>query len=488
MYTPSRNQNHLLIFLFTLLFFIKLTVVRHVPLINDEAYTLTISRYFSLSYFDHPPLMMWISYFIHSFDTKDLYLFRVPFLACGLLTSFFVYKIGSIIYSSQVGIISAIFYFISPFFFFSGGLFIVPDALLNFSVAGATYIAAKIIFENQNKRYLWFYLGTFLFLAFLSKYQSYLFGFALFVSFITWKRDVFLNYNFYIAVLIAISGLIPVILWNIDNDFASFSFHQNRSSFNFNLLHIFNSLSAQIFLILPTTGLLILMSFTNYIKSPSRKESFLILLALPTILIFNLLIMTSENSFAHWSMMGWMLLLPLSSNYLISMKSFKLTFLALKAVNVVFVHVLIITILVHAKTGFLTQVYGQKLPKWDNTRELLDWQKIAKILEGSLSQYELNSLATLDWYDSGQLASAFNFKYSVNVIGSNSHHFQFIEKKSQDFATLIEFRLLNRSIEKNLENHIAMYGFKINKIVNLPYFRGSTEYGSINVLYLERVD
>ena len=101
----------------------------------------------------------------------------------------------------------------------------------------------------------------------------------------------------------------------------------------------------------------------------------------------------------------------------------------------VFVHALIITILIHAKTGFLTQVYGQKLPKWDNTRELLDWQKIAKILESSLSQYDLNSLATLDWYDSGQLASAFNFKYSVNVIGSNSITFNSLRKKAKILLT-----------------------------------------------------
>ena len=161
------NQTHLLIFLFIIFCLTKLTVMKYVPLINDEAYTLTISRYFSLSYFDHPPLMMWVSYLLHLFEIIQLNFFRIPFIAFGLLTSFFLYRIGSIFYSKQAGVVSGILYFISPFFFFSGGLFIVPDASLNFSVAGATYIAMRLIFNNEDNICLWISLGVLLSIAFL---------------------------------------------------------------------------------------------------------------------------------------------------------------------------------------------------------------------------------------------------------------------------------------------------------------------------------
>ena len=146
----ANNQNHLLIFLFIIFFLTKLTVIKNIPLINDEAYTLTISRYLSLSYFDHPPLMMWVSYFLHLFEFVSFNTFRIPFIAFGLLTSFFLYKIASRIYSKQAGTVSAILYFVSPFFFFSGGLFVVPDASLNLAVAGATFIAMKLIFYNED--------------------------------------------------------------------------------------------------------------------------------------------------------------------------------------------------------------------------------------------------------------------------------------------------------------------------------------------------
>ncbi|MDA9702970.1 glycosyltransferase family 39 protein, partial [Paracoccaceae bacterium] len=162
MKSKAYNQTHLLIFLFIIFCLTKLTVIKHLPLINDEAYTLTISRYFSLSYFDHPPLMMWISYCLHLLEVFQLHIFRAPFIGFGLLTSFFLYKITSKFYSKQAGTVSAILYFISPFFFFSGGLFVVPDASLNFSVAGATYIAIRLIFYKEDNIYLWLSLGLLL--------------------------------------------------------------------------------------------------------------------------------------------------------------------------------------------------------------------------------------------------------------------------------------------------------------------------------------
>ena len=176
MATHPYSRNHLLIFLFAIFIFIKLAIVKHAPLINDETYTLTISRYFSLSYFDHPPLMTWLAYLFHSFEVQDAHSFRIPHIIFGALTSFFLYKIGTLIYSRKSGVFAAILYFISPFFFFSGGFLIVPDGLLNFSVAGATFFAIKIIFGNENKSYLWFMLGLLLAIAFLSKYQSYFFA------------------------------------------------------------------------------------------------------------------------------------------------------------------------------------------------------------------------------------------------------------------------------------------------------------------------
>ncbi len=481
------DQTHLLIFLFIIFCLTKLIVMKYVPLINDEAYTLTISRYFSLSYFDHPPLMMWFSYLLHKLEIIQLNIFRIPFIAFGLLTSFFLYRIASMFYSKQAGIVSAILYFISPFFFFSGGLFIVPDASLNFSVAGATYIAMRLIFNKEDNIYLWISLGLLLSIAFLSKYQAYLFGITLFIAFIIWKRNVLFTKNFYISLLISLLGLVPVLLWNIENNFDSIDFHGNRSSFGFDLIHIINSLFAQLFLLLPTTGFLIITSLMKNKKFFAINEKFLILLSLPTIIIFNILILFSENSFSHWSMVGWMLLIPVASNRLILMKSYKHHLITLKVASVFVIVIMISIILMHAKTGFITRSFDQKIPRWDNTRELLDWGHIADILTKTLQKKELESLATLNWYDSGQLTAAFYYKYAIGVIGPNGNHFKHIDLTKKNFTTLIDVQLIHSNKHNDLSEKILSYSYNITKKVDIPFYRGMHQYGIISVISIAKI-
>ena len=487
MKSKTYDQTHLLAFLFIVFCFAKLALVKQIPLINDEAYTLTISRYFSLSYFDHPPFMMWISYFLHFFEIVELYIFRIPHILFGILTSFFLYKITSIICSKEAGIVSAVLYFVSPFFFLSGGLFIVPDASLNFSIAAATYIGIRLIFNNENSIFLWVGLGLLLSLAFLSKYQAYLFGITLFVSFIIWKRTVVFTKKFNIALLISTFGLIPVFLWNIDNNFDSFTFHGNRSSFSFDFFHILKSLFAQLFLLLPTTGFLIILSLLKNKNFISKYDKFLALLSLPIIIIFNILIIISNNSFAHWSMVGWMLLIPLASKHLVSMRSFRRQIIVLKIFSIFITVFVISIILIHAKTGFITKSYEAKFPKWDNTRELLDWEHIAYNLNENLPQKELDSLVTLNWFDSGQLSFALDYKHSVGVIGPNSNHFKYISYKEKNSITLIDVRITNDNSHNNLTKNISAYGYKTIKRIELPFFRGNQKYGIIDILSLKKI-
>ncbi len=432
--------------------------------------------------------MMWISHFVHLFEFFELYFFRIPHIFLGVLTSFFLYKISSLIFSKEAGVASAIIYFVSPFFFLSGGFLIVPDSSLNFSVAGASYIAIRLIFNEEEKFHLWIALGLFLSLAFLSKYQAYLFGMALFVAFFVWKRNVLFTKNFNLALLISTLGLIPVFLWNINNDFDSFSFHANRSSFGFDLFHIFYSLLAQLFLLLPTTGFLIILSTIKNKKPITAQVKFLILLSLPTIIIFNTLILLSNNSFAHWSMVGWMLLIPVASNHLVLMKSFKPQLIILKAVNVILVVGLILSITVHAKTGFITRSFGQIVPEWDNTRELLDWVHITDILKQNLKKKELDSLATLNWYDSGQLSTAFQYNHLVGVIGPNSNHFKYIDLKKKKFTTLIDVLLTNDNRPIDMSEKMQSYNYDITNKVALPFYRGGKKYGIISIFSIEKTN
>ena len=238
--------------------------------------------------------------------------------------------------------------------------------------------------------------------------------------------------------------------------------------------------------LLPTTAILICISLVNYIKIQKREESFLILLSFPTILIFNFFMIASENSFAHWSMMGWMLLIPMASNNLNLFKSSLKKFLLIKTLNVFLIFSSIIVLLIHAQTGFLTKSYAREIPEWDDTRELLNWKHIAETISDNLKETELKSIATLNWYDSGQLNVALSHKYHVGVIGPNSNHFKYINFSSGKFFTLIVVRLLNNKKHEDLTDLMRTLGYKINKVNTLPFLRGSQNYGTISLLSIEK--
>ena len=106
----------------------------------------------------------------------------------------------------------------------------------------------------------------------------------------------------------------------------------------------------------------------------------------------------------------------------------------------------------------------------------------------NLPQRELGSLATLNWYDSGQLSSAFDYEHSVGVIGPNSNHFKYINLMKENFATLIDVRLINHDNDIDLRENMKSYGYKIMNRMELPFFRGNQKYGIIVVLALEKIN
>ena len=153
----------------------KIILAIYLPLTHDEAYTIAVARELSISFFDHPPLGFWspiLSSYL--FNSEAKLVFRLPFILYGLGTSIFLFLIGKELYNYNCGLWSAILYNAAPFFFFSGGLLIVPDGPLNLALSIATYTILRI-HDNPTKpqyQYYWFLLGIALAVGFASKYQG----------------------------------------------------------------------------------------------------------------------------------------------------------------------------------------------------------------------------------------------------------------------------------------------------------------------------
>lgn len=199
----------------------KIGLAALLPLSPDEAYYWMWSHHMQLSYFDHPPFVAWLFYLGHWLEPYGQ-LLRLPTVLLGHLIFLVWYYILKPQFSWDKYKYWYALAFFSPLVGF-GSMVGTPDVPLLLFWSLAIYFFQQCLYHQKARDY--FLLGASLGLGFCSKYHI-----VLFVPFILayllfekrW-REVSLK-----KLLLTVAGgllcSLPVILWNIQNDFASFRF------------------------------------------------------------------------------------------------------------------------------------------------------------------------------------------------------------------------------------------------------------------------
>lgn len=402
----------------------KILLAIYLPLGVDESYTVAVAREFSLSFFDHPPLGFWSPVLSARLFGESALAYRLPFLVYGLGTGFMLYKIGQEIASRRVGLWAAFLYNITPFFILSGGFFVVPDGPLDLSLAVAVWALLRI----EKGARLWPLVGVALAFAFASKYQAVLFPLAvvLYAALTPARRVWFRQSGPYIASAIAMLGLLPVLVWNAQHDWVSFTFQGGRGGFGLNLPNFARMLAGQAVYLLPVVYLL-LRGLQRGIKTPELR--LLAFVAVTPIAVFNLYYLFAANSLPHWPMTGWLFSLPLAA-LLVAERRRRWP---LYVVGVL-VWALIGALTLHARTGVLTPTPP---PDWDQTMEVFDWSGLEPALRARGLLDDPVVLAVTDWQDGGRLSTALGGRYPVRVIGSEPHHFRYLQGWSAGSRALL---------------------------------------------------
>ena len=114
----------------------------------DESYTVAISRRLSLSYFDHPPLHLWIAHF-SALALGEGMAARIVFVCLFFATGWIYYRFVSKLFGPRAALIAIFALNVTPFFFASAGGWIVPDGPLLFGLVVAAWAAAACFFRNR---------------------------------------------------------------------------------------------------------------------------------------------------------------------------------------------------------------------------------------------------------------------------------------------------------------------------------------------------
>lgn len=209
------------IYFFVALFLFKILLAYIMPMSADEAYYWVWSQKLQLSYYDHPPFVSWLFTVGNLFHLPGT-LVRIPAVVLSHLTLL----IAILIYQNKVtnkNIILFLLLVISHPLFNLGSIIVTPDLPIIFFWILSIYLWDK--FEQKNDWQYSLLFGLSLGLGFTSKYHIVLFlpGFFIYLIY-NKKLNLLFNRNLILICASGLLGSLPVIIWNLQNNFASFSF------------------------------------------------------------------------------------------------------------------------------------------------------------------------------------------------------------------------------------------------------------------------
>lgn len=204
-----------------------LTIVRAcladaIPLTDDEAYYRLWALGPALSYLDHPPMVGWWIAAGRAIAGDTELGVRLMAVAASLLGAFAIWRTASLLFGSDVGVLAVSYAMVLPLLSV-GAIIITPDtSSVLFQVLAVWSLAELHVSGRCN---WWLAVGVFAGLGLLSKYTGLFFG----ATVVLWLLAIPANWRwlrcwqFYAGGFIALLLFLPVIAWNVDHDWASFS-------------------------------------------------------------------------------------------------------------------------------------------------------------------------------------------------------------------------------------------------------------------------
>jgi dolichol-phosphate mannosyltransferase len=293
---------------------LRLIYLGQAQLIPDEAYYWNYAQHMDLSFYDHPPMIAWLIWLGTALFGNTEFGVRIGAFVCGLITMGYLYALARNLYDESTAMRAVLLLAVLPFYF-STGMVMTTDAPLVAAWAATLYYMERALIADQNSA--WLGMGIAFGLGILSKYTLGLLGPAalLFVILDPASRRWLRRPQPYLAAGLALLLFSPVIIWNMENDWASIMFQSNRVKGGSENQFAAHLLFLHLMVLLTPVGLLAaaMAVWPGAERDQSafarRRRLFVrVFTGLPLAVFFVLSI--SESQRFHWTGPTWLALLP----------------------------------------------------------------------------------------------------------------------------------------------------------------------------------
>jgi hypothetical protein len=287
--------------------FIFITIMGIMP---QDAYYDFYGQHLDLSYYDHPPLIGYLLRFFTSLLGKKVYVLKLADTFVTLLTIIAFYQLAKKFLSENKALMATAL-LLSTLMISILSLISTPDVPLMLCWTISLNFLHEAILKRKNIYWIW--AGIFTGLSFDSKYTALfliigLIGFILMTK--PFRKLIISGWFFFYMICCTIT-ILPVIIWNARNGFASFKFQTEgrvKEGFHIDLTGFAGVIGHQSAILLP----FLFFSLVYFIYRFGRKygirftripidQLFLLSFFIPLFLGFFFI------SFFYWVKLNWMM-------------------------------------------------------------------------------------------------------------------------------------------------------------------------------------
>ena len=430
---------------------VRVVLAGWIELGNDEAYYWVYAKYPDWSHFDHPGMVGWVIQLFSLnllFDSELFIRFSSVFLMT--LNTWLVYRIGKELKDEGTGFRAALLYTASIYAFVITGVFILPDTPMSVFWLLGFWMFVRYLRQDRPKHLLW--AGLFAGLCVLSKYTGAFLWVGFLAYLLIFDRKRFKDPTIYLSLFITACCCLPILIWNLQNDFISFRFHGGRVGLigPLRLDSFGRELAGEFFYNNPVNVVLailaVITTFRKKLTNDLATQRLILLTALPMIGLF-LFFSLTRDTLPHWSGPAYNLLIWLSAAWLGTLNTEKRRKRLLATALAVLALTLVVGTL-EIKTGFIPldhHTEAREVGKDDFTLDLYGWRqledKFAALREERIAQgamKEEDALIGNNWFPTASLHYYVARPLGMKVLGYGTleriHKYQWINELEGGFT------------------------------------------------------
>jgi len=401
---------------------------------SDEAYYWLWGQHPDWSYYDHPPLNAWIQGLFTATLGRSTFTLRLPTVISSVIIAHIYDRIVRYLYRDSIQqrfwlVISLVV--ASPLYFLFLGLAWHDHLLILFSLTSAylfvTFLDSYVI-NRRGETWRLYASALAIGLAILSKYNAVFVPLGFFAAIVADRRlrPLLGDRRLYFAIGITATTLIPILLWNLSNDFQSFHYYVDRSIYPVNSGIKLGSLIAFLGISFLVVSPFYWRGFYRSFKQSSnliRTDSVYPIVAFWVFAVSTVIltvISLISAALYYWNITAYLLLFPLLPSVFIQPSIMKSkAFLGFQIYGLFFATLLVIHYCFLPLSALISKDADP------DSRMLYGWQEVAAVVKQQAADLEPSPLLiTTDYRSASALAYQLNDK-TVRAISDRVDQFDF---------------------------------------------------------------